>query len=281
MARQGVARLSNVAWLGFCQGQLPQQHHQQLRERLGRPRKEPAVRKLSAMRRVVPPGYRVYELELVGVTPYLMSSGEADRESDTYIAYRQLSKKRGKTVEDESRLRELEWYTRIYYDEKIGCYVPGKNVKEMLREAATKWRKGEDVKRSLIIPEYRIPLIYEGSRKPADLWKAGFSFVAMVANAGAGSGRVERCRPCFDEWAIKTEVAFDPEDLSDHELELFVSRSEKYGLGDYRPDFGSFKASLTFLRVQREDAKANGAKPRDQRVEAANAVRTRALMGTA
>lgn len=239
------------------------------------------MRKLSAFRRVVPPGYRVYELTLDGMTPFLMSSGEADRRSDTYIAYRQLSKKRGKTVEDEDRLRELEWYTRLYYDEQIGCYVPGRNVHEMLREAATKWRKGADIDRSLIVPAYRIPLIYEGPRTPSELWTAGFEFTAMVANAGAGSGRVERCRPCFDEWAIKTEIAFDPEDLSDNDVELAVARSEKYGLGDGRSGLGmgSFRASLEFVRVERQDAQANGNKPRDKRVEAANKVRSEVLMG--
>jgi hypothetical protein len=234
---------------------------------------------LSAARRVIPTGYQVHELHLKGLTPLLMSSGEADRESDTYVAYRMLSKKRGKTVEDESRLRELEWYTRLYFDEEIGCYIPGKNVKEMLRAASTKIRKGEDIKRSLIIPDYRLPLIHKGPQTAAELWAAGFSFVAMVSNAGPGSGRVERCRPCFDQWEIRTEIAFDPEDLDTNDVRFAVERSEKYGLGDYRPDFGSFKATLTFVREQRAETNANGAKPRDTRAEKANAVRTAALVG--
>lgn len=232
----------------------------------------------SPLRRVIPVGYRVHELHLKGVTPLLMSSGEADRESDTYVAYRTLSKKRGKTVEDESRLRELEWYTRLYFDDEVGCYIPGKNIKELLRSAATKWRKGEDVKRSLIVPEYRLPLVYDGPKEPAKLWDAGFAYVAMVANAGAGSGRVERCRPCFEKWEIKTEIAVDPEDLSDHELDTFVERSQKYGLGDYRPDFGAFEASLKFLREQRPDTKADATKKRDKRVEKANTDRAKVLM---
>ncbi len=232
----------------------------------------------SPFRRVIPVGYRVHELHLKGVTPLLMSSGEADRESDTYIAYRTLSKKRGKTIEDEARLRELEWYTRLYFDDQVGCYIPGKNIKELLRSAATKIRKGEDVKRSLIVPDYRIPLIYDGPKKPDALWKAGFSYVAMVANAGAGSGRVERCRPCFDEWELKTEIAYDPEDLSDHEIDYFVERSQKYGLGDYRPDFGAFVATAKFLREQREDANANGAKRRDKKAEKVVHERAKALM---
>jgi hypothetical protein len=233
----------------------------------------------SPLRRVIPEGYRVHELHLTGVTPLLMSSGEANRESDTYIAYRTLSKKRGKGIEDESRLRELEWYTRLYFDDEVGCYIPGKNVKELLRAAATKWRKGEDVKRSLIVPDYRLPLVYDGPRTPTELWADGnFAYVAMVANAGAGSGRVERCRPKFDKWEVVTEIAFDPEDLSDHEVQTFVERSQKYGLGDYRPDFGAFVASLSFLREQREDARADGAKPRDKVVERVTKSRAKSLM---
>jgi hypothetical protein len=235
---------------------------------------------LSPVDRVIPVGYQVHELHLQGATPLLMSSGEADRESDTYVAYRMLSKKRGKSLEDESRLRELEWYTRLYFDEEIGCYIPGKNIKEMLRSAATKWRRGEDVKRSLILPSYRIPLIYDGPKEPASLWANGFSYVAMVSNAGAGSGRVERCRPCFDRWELRTEIAFDPEDLNVTDVQAFVKRSEKYGLGDYRPDFGAFKATLTFVREERDIANASAAKPRDKRAEKANGTRAAAMIGT-
>ena len=227
---------------------------------------------IGPLRRVIPTGFRVYELGLFGETPLLMSSGEAERQSDTYRAYRQLSKKRGKTEEDEERLRELEWYTRLYYDEEIGCYIPGKNVKEMLRSAATKWRAGEDVKRSLVIPAYRIPLIYDGPREPAELWSSKsptFSYTAMVANAGAGSGRVERCRPKFEKWSLQTEIAFDPEDLDAVLVESIVKRAERYGLGDYRPEFGAFRSSLKFLREQREDASADGRKPRNKLAEKA------------
>jgi len=198
-----------------------------------------------------------------------MSSGEADRESDTFKAYRSLSKVRSKSDEEESRLRELEWYTRLYYDEQVGVYIPGKNIKELLRSAATKWRRGEDIKRSLVVPEYRIPLVYGGPKTPEALWAAGFRYTAMVANSGAGGGRVTRTRPCFDEWALECEIAYDPDDLDFSLIEDVVARSQKYGLGDYRPEFGAFNATVVFEREQRLAARANGAKPRDKRAERA------------
>jgi hypothetical protein len=150
----------------------------------------------------------------------------------------------------------------------------------LLRSAATKWKKGEDVTRSLIIPLYRNPLIYEGPRDPKDLWAdGGFAYTTMVANSGAGSGRVERTRPMFREWALVTEVAIDPEELSPDDLRNAVDRSPKYGLGDRRKQgFGMFEPTLTFRREQHSPADADGAKARDTVLERVVASRAKALM---
>lgn len=224
---------------------------------------------IGPIRRVIPTGHKVCLLRLDGETPLLMSSGEVDRDGDTYRAYEELAKARNKSIEEKARLRELEWYTRLYLDEKIGPYIPGKNIKELLRSAATKWKLGEAVKRSLVVPEYRVPLIYEGPRKASELWNAGFRYTTMVANAGAGSGRVDRTRPCFDQWSLECEIAFDPEELDISQLENIVKRTEKYGLGDYRPEFGAFLSTLSFVREQREDTNGNAVKNRDAKAERA------------
>lgn len=220
----------------------------------------------TLLRREPPNGYLVYMLTLTGETPLLMSSGEADRESELYREYRALSKARAKTLEQEAKLRELEWHTRIYFDEELGPYIPGKNIKEMLRSAATKWKLGESIKRSMVIPEYRIPLLYEGPRDLPGLWEKGFRWTAMVSNAGAGAGRVERCRPCFDQWSLACEIAFDTDELDADAVVAIVKRSEKYGLGDYRPEFGAFISKLEFVREQKSQLAANGAKARDDKV---------------
>ena len=215
------------------------------------------------LRREPPNGYIVHMLTLIGETPLLMSSGEVDRESELYREYRTLSKAARKTIEQEAQLRELEWHTRIYFDEELGPYLPGKNIKELLRSAATKWKLGESVRRSLVVPDYRIPLIYEGPRDLKGLWEEGFRYTAMVSNAGANAGRVERTRPCFDEWSLQCEIAFDTDELDEDSFMRIVQRSQKYGLGDYRPEFGAFVSSSEFLRQQKANVQANGAKKRD------------------
>jgi len=229
-----------------------------------------ATQNQSWYRRVVPEGYVTTTLRLAGTSPLLMNSGEADRDSELFRAFTLLSQKKRKSLDDEARLREMEWILRVYLDPAIGPYVPGKNVKEMLRSAATKWRRGEDIKRSLIVVPYRIPLIYDGPRDQAGLWAAGYRYTTMVANAGFNAGRVVRCRPMFPQWAIEAEIAFDPEDIDPDFLKLTVERSQKYGLGDYRPEFGSFMATLVKDETHKNGVTAKGTKARNGEAEAAH-----------
>ena len=245
------------------------------------PDKKP-VRLPSWFRRVVPSGFQEATLILTGTSPLLMSCADFDRDGETYRAYYHLGKKRAKSLDDEARLRELEWTLRLYHDEQLGPFIPGKNIKEMLREAATKWRKGEELKRSLSVTSFRVPLVYDGPRDSETLWGDGFRYSTMVANAGAGSGRVLRCRPMFDQWSLVVEVAYDPEDLDFDLLELVVERSRKFGLGDYRPakggDFGCFDAVLEQGDLHKLSSNGAALKPVDMVALKAHTVLVEQLM---
>lgn len=228
----------------------------------------------SWYRAIVPDGYAQSILHLEGRSPLLMNSGEFDPDSEDYRAYEALGQARKKTVEQKAQLRRLEWSLRLYLDPDIGPYIPGKNVHELLRSSATKWRMGEVIMRSLVVVEYRIPLIYDGPRDEEGLWDAGFRYTTLVANAGAGSGRVQRCRPKFEHWAIDATIAYDPEEIDEHLVQLVVERSQKYGIGDYRRGpFGAFAASVTDATIDLPTPKPNGKKSRDPAEEAAHAVK--------
>src|SRR4029077_765619 len=139
-------------------------------------------------------------------------------------------KKKGKSLDDDKRLRKLNWQLALFFDDDLGVYWPGKTVHELLRSAATKWRKGEDIKRSLVVLDSRLPLVYDGPRTQEELWEQRFKDERMGANAGIGSGRVVRCRPKFTTWSLIAEIAYDPEDLDFDFLCLVVERSQKYGI---------------------------------------------------
>lgn len=215
------------------------------------------------MRRIVPNGYVLANLKLHGTSALLMSSGVVDRDGELFRAFTVLADKRDKSLDDETRLREMEWKLRLYFDKDHGPFIPSANLKELLRESATKWKLGADIQRSLIFLDERIPLIYDGPRGQESLWKAGYRYTAMVANSGFNRGRVVRCRPMFKQWALDADLAFDPEDLDFDKLQVIVERSQKYCLGDYRPTFGSFRALLTLKTTRKSSARGSGEKVKD------------------
>lgn len=231
----------------------------------------------SWMRRVVPPGYAQASLQLSGTAPLLMNSGEFDRDGELYRTFRMLGQKRGKTLDDEARLRELEWELALYLDADIGPYIPGKNIKAMLIKAATKWRRGADIERSLVVVQYRVPLDYDGPRDQAGLWASGFRYTAMVTNAGMNRGRVTRCRPMFMDWGVQATLAYDPEDLDGDFLQLVAERAQKLGLGDYRPEFGAFSAVLTPGATTRAGRNGQGTKAIDKVAVAAHSAQVASL----
>jgi len=226
--------------------------------------------KSSWLRRIVPEGYAIGTLHLGGTSPLLMNSPEADRDSELFRAYTLLGQKKGKTQDDEARLRALEWEIRIYLDADLGPYIPGRNVKGLLQEAAGKFKKGATVNRSLITVDYRIPLEYDGPRDQEGLWEAGYRYTTMVKNAGFNAGRVMRCRPMFKDWALTVAIAFDPEEIDPDTLALIVERSQRYGLGDFRPEFGAFSASLDLSETKRASRAPLGTKRRNGHDEAAH-----------
>lgn len=224
----------------------------------------------SWLRRIVPEGFASATLLLRGTSPLLMNSPEADHDSELYRAYVLLGQKKGKTQDDESRLRELEWEIRIYLDADLGPYIPGRNVKAVLQEAGGKFKKGATIHRSLITVDSRIPLEYDGPRDQDGLWAGGYRYTTMVKNAGFNAGRVMRCRPMFKDWALTADIAFDPEEIDPDTLALIVERAQRYGLGDFRPEFGSFSATLDLSGTKRAKRPAMGTKGRNGHDEAAH-----------
>jgi|SRR6185436_12816735 len=229
-----------------------------------------ASRQPSWLRRVVPEGYATGTLHITGTSPLLMNSAEADPDSPLFRAYTLLGQKKGKTLDDEARLREMEWELRIYLDEDLGPYIPGRMIKGVLCAAGGKFKKGATLNRAFITILSRIPLEYDGPRDQQGLWDGGYRYTTMVKNAGMNAGRVRRCRPMFPEWSVNVDFAFDPEEVDPDTLSLIVERSQRYGLGDYRPEFGAFSATVELTDTRRAKRDGLGTKTRNGHQEKAH-----------
>jgi hypothetical protein len=185
----------------------------------------------------------------------LMHSNQACNPLNKYAkAMKAITGKRKKTDEDYEALSKIEWESGLYYDTKIGPFVPSINVEGMLRDAARKLKKGRDVTQSLRVFPLEIPLGYNGPRDLDGLKKIAFSgekvegedFFDMraVKNPGSG-GTVQRTRPRFNRWSLEFDIIADDTIFNiDDVLQILGIAGSKIGLSDYRPRYGTFEFSV-------------------------------------
>lgn len=156
-------------------------------------------------------------------------------------------KPKDKTIEDLKQLAWLEFQGGLYWDEKIGPYIPGRVMHAVIVEAAKRQRKGAAIDRSLIVSEHKIKLEYSGPRDPEKMWavtdKNGSCPYADVRSMKVGSARVQRCRPLFEPpWKAAFTVEFDENELNVEAVKSFVVVAGTVtGMMDDRPRGGRFE----------------------------------------
>ncbi len=183
-----------------------------------------------------------FEITLKGTAPLLMHSSRLSDPLDPAAkAMKKVSGKRNKTDEDHEELGRLEHTGSLYLNEN-GPFLPGENVWRMLQDAAKKHKMGVKVKEGLLITDDSI-LLYDGPRDAAGLW-ADKNFVHR-ASVKVGTARVVRTRPMFRDWAASIVGEFDPTILDFAEIQTIVETGgARIGLGDWRPKFGRFEATV-------------------------------------
>lgn len=153
--------------------------------------------------------------------------------------------KRKKTDEDHEEIARLEWLGGMYFDEKIGPYIPARMIKAALIGAAKKTKEGPKIRSGVIVTIDKNKLVYDGPRTTEAMWKTRkFTDIRSVVVQRA---RLMRCRPVFYDWSCEFELIFDENvvDKSDI-LRLLDTAGTMIGIGDFRPecggDFGRFSS---------------------------------------
>lgn len=188
-----------------------------------------------------------FKIKLVGTETLLMHNVQlADPLNPFTKRLAEVTGKRKKTEEDHVEIARREWAGGLYFDPEIGPYIPGQNVERALLDSARMNRLGKSIERGVFITTNQIPLIYPGPRNVEQLMNdASFRHSASVK---VGMSRTMRCRPMFREWALETEGYLDEEQLDLAELRQIAVRAGKLiGLGDWRPRFGRFEATVEAL----------------------------------
>ncbi len=91
-------------------------------------------------------------LKITGTLPLLMCRGELANPFDPWT--KSLAKQtsiRTKKDENHQEISRLKFMGSLYYDEKIGPFLPTDNFFKALQMAAAKTKKGQQVKSSVIV----------------------------------------------------------------------------------------------------------------------------------
>lgn len=185
-----------------------------------------------------------FRITLTGTTELLMHNARLANPLDPATkALRAVTSKRVKTDDDHEEVARLEHAASLYYDPDLGPYIPGQNFERCLLDAAKITKSGQKVKQGLFITSNVNPLAYTGPRDPAGLW-ADENF-RHLASVKVTTSRVMRCRPMFRQWRVDAEGILDGAVLSLEDLRsIAVTAGSRIGLGDYRPRYGRFTATV-------------------------------------
>ncbi len=186
-----------------------------------------------------------FTITITGTAALLMHNGRlADPLDPATKALKAATGKRTKTDADHEEISRVEFAGGLYLDPDIGPYLPADNIWKTLQVAARKSKQGKQVEEGVIIISEVNPLSYDGPRDLDGLW-ANKNFVSRrtVVNQ---RNRVARTRPIFQQWKVAADGILDESALNLGDLRTIAERAGNLvGLGDWRPRYGRFTATVT------------------------------------
>jgi len=184
------------------------------------------------------------KFKLVGKSPLLMHSDRFSNPLDPLTKqHKELTSKRKKTDEDHEAIAMSEWTGAMYYDEKVGPFIPGIMVEAALREGAKLQKLGKSVQRGVMVVEDKIKLEYDGPRS-LDKMAKDIRFIDSRREK-VQQARLQRCRPKFDEWQLEFTLMFNAEVLDKRSIvKALEDAGAMCGIGDFRPRFGRFEVKV-------------------------------------
>ena len=138
---------------------------------------------------------------------------------------------------------EYAFFMGAFYDlpEVDGIGIPAENMRQSLIEAAKMTRQAPRAKRAIMLAVAAVPLIYDGPKKPQELWDhGGYKLTRMIRSSQGGASPTTW--PIFHEWALKVPFELDEKELSVPQLTEIAERagrlvgigaSRKQGYGRY------------------------------------------------
>jgi hypothetical protein len=185
-------------------------------------------------------------ITITGIAPMLQHNGRLANPLDPYT--RQIagiSGKRKKTDEDRYDLMKIEarggcWETT---DGTLG--IPNEAVWRSIYDAAKAYKRGEDIKRALLIDPDTVPLLIDGDVVDCDIFLKDPEHIDYrpVKIMGKKTMRARPLIPAGWQSTHTAEILEDVIDLGDM-APIFERAGRLVGIGDWRPRYGRFEIGV-------------------------------------
>ena len=153
-----------------------------------------------------------------------------------------INNKRKKTDNDLIKLANLTYESKLYFDDKLGVYVPSNWIVAGLSAIAYKQtRISKAGCRGAIYPNSKkYKLYYEGMKKVKKIDDLVLDDFFRTTEFYLISGkRISKPIPTFYNWSFEIDIDFDEEIISVEDMELLLKvMVYRKGFGDYRPTYG-------------------------------------------
>lgn len=174
-------------------------------------------------------------VEAKGTTPLIMNNGMMANPLHPLVKkLKSLTSKRGKTEDDLHEILELQWEGSLYYDEKLGLYVPSEMIYSSLLKAAKKHKLGSKIGGITIADPIGYQLVTSHHDSIENLKKDHRNrFDKMVVIMKA---RTLKRRAIFHNWKLTFELEFERDIIDPNEIKtILITQSSRVGLGDWAP----------------------------------------------
>ena len=190
-----------------------------------------------------------FKVRLEGTRPIIIQSDRMADPLDKMAKELSLLTSRSAKVDKKSdsvqaKIAEIEWLGALYCDDdgKPQIGIPGDNIHRAMRDAATAEKKGETVRREIVIEEDLIPIEHDG---PKDLMQmyANDRFV-FRKTVVIQKRRTPRTRPRLPTWALEFHARVEGDaTLTKDDVKRILERAGKVGIGTWRPRYGHFNVA--------------------------------------
>lgn len=207
--------------------------------------------------------YKKINVRVVSDGTILLHANTGANEFDPItMAIKKISSKKTKTEEEKLLMRDLEWVSGIYHDDKYsmaevlckkeptepfkneGIYIPAENFERAIKEALKLSKKGKNCEAKFSLIENKVYIDFGGPKDIRKIFENPRYRDDRVVTVN-GKSKIVRCRPRFERWEADFSIRYRPDYIDAEDLiSALNTAGQIMGVGDYRPRYGRFSVEI-------------------------------------